>query len=214
LLFAHPEIRPNLFHDGLPIILSAPFTQSTHGQLNNRWEFSTVANHLHTCGPQHRLVASGDVLSFVNRAMRLTCGKLLKQFDWNKWQESEYLQLDQNYDQGMLGTPKPLSNYGAVFLLVWRYNNKALDGQKKACCACNGSPRTGQACVLDETYANCVNQMSSRIFYTIAVAEKLLIFGAMSPTHSQRPHLSNRDSSSAPTVPLWNGGHSTGNIPH
>jgi hypothetical protein len=35
LLFAHPEIRPNLSHNGLPIVLSAPFSQSTHGQLNN-----------------------------------------------------------------------------------------------------------------------------------------------------------------------------------
>ncbi len=71
-LFAHPEIRPNLSHDGLPIVSSAPFTQSTHDQLNNRWEFSTVTDHLRTCGPQHQLIASGDVLNFVNRAMHLT----------------------------------------------------------------------------------------------------------------------------------------------
>jgi hypothetical protein len=35
LLFAHPEVRPNLSHDGLPIISSAPFSQATHNQLNN-----------------------------------------------------------------------------------------------------------------------------------------------------------------------------------
>jgi hypothetical protein len=35
LLFAHPEVRPNLSHDGLPIISSAPFSQATHDQLNN-----------------------------------------------------------------------------------------------------------------------------------------------------------------------------------
>jgi hypothetical protein len=66
LLFAHLEIRPNFSHDGLPIVLAAPFTQSTHNQLNNRREFCTVANHLRTYGPQHCLVASGDVLNFIN----------------------------------------------------------------------------------------------------------------------------------------------------
>jgi hypothetical protein len=39
-------------------------------------------------------------------------------------------------------------------------------------------PRTGQACVLNETYANCVDQTSSRLFYAIAAAENLLIFCA------------------------------------
>ena len=36
LFFAHPEIRPNLSHGGLPIFSSAPSTQSTHDQLKNR----------------------------------------------------------------------------------------------------------------------------------------------------------------------------------
>ncbi len=39
LLFAHLEIQPNLLHNGLPIVLSAPFLQSTHDQLNKRWYF-------------------------------------------------------------------------------------------------------------------------------------------------------------------------------
>jgi hypothetical protein len=110
--------------------------------------------------------------------MYLTQGKLLKQLDWNEWQESEYLHLDQYYDQGMFGTPKPFSNDNAVFPLVWTYNIKAVDGQKKTQCTCDGSPRTGRACVPDETYANCVDQTSSQLVYAIAAAENLLIFGA------------------------------------
>jgi len=51
LLFAHPEVWPNLSHDGLPIMSSAPFSQATHDQLNNRWEFTTVADHLCSCRP-------------------------------------------------------------------------------------------------------------------------------------------------------------------
>lgn len=50
LLFAHPEIRPDISHRGLPIVSSTPlFSQQVHDQLNNRWEFSTVLDHLH-CG--------------------------------------------------------------------------------------------------------------------------------------------------------------------
>jgi hypothetical protein len=66
LLFAHPEIQPNLSHNGLPIVSSALFSQSTHDQLNNRWEFSTVADHLCSTRPAHSLVSSGDVLNVVN----------------------------------------------------------------------------------------------------------------------------------------------------
>ena len=65
LKFAHPEIRPNLSHDGLPIVSSAPFTQHVHDQLNNRWEFTTVADHLRTSAPTTQHVPSGGVLNMV-----------------------------------------------------------------------------------------------------------------------------------------------------
>jgi hypothetical protein len=35
--FAHPEIRPNLTHDGIPIVLSALFTMAAHDQLNSQF---------------------------------------------------------------------------------------------------------------------------------------------------------------------------------
>jgi hypothetical protein len=37
--------------------------------------------------------------------MRLTCGKLLLQRDWKDWQDSEFLQLDQYFTQGMFSNP-------------------------------------------------------------------------------------------------------------
>ena len=110
--------------------------------------------------------------------MRLTRGKLLKQPDWDEWQDSEYLQLDQYFDQGMFGIPQRVDDKASVFHTVWTYVIKALDGRKKARFACDGSPRSGQARILDETYANCVDQTSSRLFYGIAAAENLLIYGA------------------------------------
>jgi hypothetical protein len=188
LLFAHPEIRPNLSHNGLPIVSSAPFSQSTHNQLNNYWEFSTVADHLRSTRSNHTLVSSGDIHNIVNRVMKLTHGELLKQVDWNNWQESEYLQLNQYHDQGMFSLPQTVDEDAAIFPLVWTYNVKALDGPKKARCICDGSPRTGQATILNETYTNCVDQTSSRLFYGIAAAENMLIFGDdVSNTFAEAP---------------------------
>ncbi len=61
LLFAHPEIRPNISHNGLPIVSSAPFTQHIHDQMNNRWEFTSVAEYLHSSTPSYQHVDSGGV---------------------------------------------------------------------------------------------------------------------------------------------------------
>jgi len=95
LLFAHSKVQPNLSHDGLPIISSALFSQATHDQLNNRWEFTTVANHLRSCRPIHSTAVSGGIYKVITKVMKLTQDKLLKGPDWDEWQSSEYLQLDQ-----------------------------------------------------------------------------------------------------------------------
>jgi hypothetical protein len=51
LLFTHPEIRQDISHDGLPIVSSAPFSQQVHDQMNKRWDFTTVADHLRKAPP-------------------------------------------------------------------------------------------------------------------------------------------------------------------
>jgi hypothetical protein len=78
----------------------------------------------------------------------------------------------------MFGPPVKWQDDMAVFHSVWTYAIKAVDSRKKARWACDGSPRSGQAKILDETYANCVDQTCSRIFYAIAAAENLLVYGA------------------------------------
>jgi hypothetical protein len=157
---------------------SSPFSLRAHDQSNNWWEFTTVAEHLTTSKPTNTLVNSGDVLNVTTRVMRLTWGKLLKQPDWEEWQMLEFLQLDQYDAQGMFGQPVPQLVDMAVFHSVWTYAIKAVDSRKKARWACDGSPRSGQAKILDETYANCVDQTSARLFYAIAAAENLMIYGA------------------------------------
>jgi hypothetical protein len=99
--------------------------------------------------------------------MKLTRGKLNKQPDWNKWLASEYVQLDQYDAQGIFGDPTEVNSDAAVFCMVWTYAIKALDRWYKARCTCNGLPCSGQARILDETYANCVDQSGARIFYSI-----------------------------------------------
>ena len=126
---------------------------------------------------QYDIVDSGDVLNYTTRVMKLTRGKLLSQNDWTDWQDSEYLQLDQYYAQGMFGNPVCSQYRDAIFYLVWTYAIKAVDGRKKARCVCDGSTRFGSVQILDETYANCVDQTSSCLFYAIAAAD-LLIFGS------------------------------------
>jgi hypothetical protein len=137
-----------------------------------------VASHLRSCKPPYELINSGDVLNVVTRVMRLTRGKLMKQPDWDEWQSSELLQLNQYDEQGMFGQPVPVADKMAVFHSMWTYAIKALDSRKKARWACDGLPRSGQAKILDETYANCVDQTSSHLFYAVSAAENLLIYGA------------------------------------
>jgi hypothetical protein len=64
--------------------------------------------------------------------MKLTCGCLLKGPDWDEWQESEYLQLNQHDKQGVFGIPTHVENNAVIFHLVWTYNIKALNLRKKA----------------------------------------------------------------------------------
>ena len=64
-----------------------------------------------------------------------------KQPNWDEWQSSEYLQLDQYFEQGMFGIPQLVDENAAVFHTVWAYAIKALDGRKKARFACDGLPR-------------------------------------------------------------------------
>jgi hypothetical protein len=130
LLFAYLEIRQDISHNGLPIMHSGNFSQATHDQLNNCWDFLTLAPRLQGPCP-YDIEETGEVLNYVTHVMHLTQGKLLKQQDWHNWQDSEFLQLDQYFTQGMFGDPCAVTSDEAVFNLVWTYSIKALDGRKK-----------------------------------------------------------------------------------
>ena len=174
LLVSASEIRDGLTNDSIP--------QLTLDQLNPR-HFFKIPSHTghHTNATLARMIHQswdGGVLQYITRAHKLTRGVLLKQSDWEEWQKSEFLQLDQYELQGMFGDPAVFSNGNAVFNLVWTYAVKEVDGRKKARCTCDGSTRGGQVRILDYTYANSPDHTCSRIFYALAAAENLVIFGA------------------------------------
>jgi hypothetical protein len=78
----------------------------------------------------------------------------------------------------MFGPPDRVDSEATVFHSVRTYAIKALDGKKKTRWMCDGLIHLGQAQILDETYANCVDQTSSCLFYATAAVGNLLIFGA------------------------------------
>jgi hypothetical protein len=128
--------------------------------------------------PPYEVIMDGDVFNTTTKVMKLTRGKLLQQEDWNDWQESEYLQLNQYEDQGMFDHPMAVLEEDAVFHLIWTYNIKVVDSPKKTRCVCDGSTRSGHVCILAKMYANCVDQTSARLFYAVATAKNLLVYGA------------------------------------
>ncbi len=178
LLFSHPEVTPDISNKGLPVMSKSDFSQFTHNQLNNRLALINDGLRVQRM-PKYSVMESGNVLNYTTRIMKLTHGKLINWDDWSDWQDSEFLQLNQYDAQGMFGDPVDARDDYAIFHLVWMtYVIKALDGRKKARCVCDGSTRSGLVQVLDKTYANCIDQTSLRLFYAVAAAENLLVFGA------------------------------------
>jgi hypothetical protein len=145
--------------------------------------------------------------------MRLTRGRLLQQTDWEDWQHSEYLQLNQYSNQGCFGEPTAIDKEDAVFHLVWTYNIKVLNGRKKARCICDGSSRSGLVKVLDEVYANFVDQTSSRLFYAMAAPKTSSCLAPMFAMHSPRHHPQSKDSTFIQTVLSTSGGSTIKVVP-
>jgi hypothetical protein len=91
----------------------------------------------------------------------------MHQDDWNEWHELELFQLNQN-DKEVCCLQPHLNVRGQI----------GACGRKKACKTCDGSTRGGQVCVLDDLYANALDQTGSRIFYALSAVENKLVYGA------------------------------------
>jgi hypothetical protein len=188
LLFAHPEISHGLSNKGIPLLRRDQISQFNINQLNDQWTPKPTPTPVLPKAPNYNIVIDGDIRNVVTKVMKLTQGKMMKQDDWTEWNKSEHLQLDQYDKQFMFGKPVIAENDSAIFHLIWTYVVKELNGQKKACCVCDGSSCSRQVQVLDHTYANCVDRMGSRIFYPISAAENMLVCGAdMSNAFAEAP---------------------------
>jgi len=151
--FAFDEIRNNLTDEGVP--------QLYHDQLN------IIQKHLTDIAVARSAKAS----------KKLTRRYLQTQLEWKEWEASEFKLLDQYHKQDMFGDPIPAPHGAAVFDWVWDYKEK-VDGTKKARGVCNGSPRAGKVESNAPTYAACVDQTGSRVFYATCALEGKLVFGS------------------------------------
>ncbi len=70
LLFAYPEIRQDISHNGLQIMPSGDISQATHNQLNNCWDFLMLTPWLQQTHP-YDIEESGNVLNYVTCVMHL-----------------------------------------------------------------------------------------------------------------------------------------------
>jgi hypothetical protein len=133
---------------------------------NIRFTFDEIRNSLSASGlPQLYFDQLRDVCQILTSlrtpapptavANRLTRKGLKNQPNWNEWQSSDFLQLDDCDAQGMFGAPCAPDPGRALFHWVWLYKIKENENNhlKKACAVCDGSTRGGQAQVQEQMYA-------------------------------------------------------------
>ena len=109
----------------------------------------------------------------------LTRPQLMKQPDWEEWEQSEFTQLEQYKRQKMFGNPGPLPDTNitySVLPMIWVYVIKT-DGRKKARCVANGASHFKGTITLANTYAACLDQSACRLFWAIAAIKCKKVYG-------------------------------------
>ena len=114
--------------------------------------------------------------------------RILKQRDnWNTWEQSEWKQLSSYQKQNMFGDPIPCPppkkdknktlKHLTVLPFMWTYLFK--DGTTpKARGTYNGEKRYGRDVTMAHTYASCVEQPASRMFWSLATLNGMTVIGA------------------------------------
>jgi hypothetical protein len=114
--------------------------------------------------------------------LNATRAKLKLQADFDNWIQGEWAQLDKYELQNMFGDPIPWPDGATVLPFVWTYLLKQcpLTGNLiyKARATCNGGSRYGRAVTMAETYATCVEQPASRMYWSLTASHNLLAMGA------------------------------------
>ena len=79
--------------------------------------------------------------------------------------------------QNMFGNPMPPPKHANIINFLWTYGIKT-DGTKKARCVCNGNPRRKGTVTLAHTFATCLEQPGSRVFWASASIHDMIVVGA------------------------------------
>ena len=165
-----PSLQPDQIRHLHDILQETSASISSHGLVHNR-ATPFPSETPHTSAPWVQK-ASQDT-------KKLCCKDLIHAGDWKEWEQAEWLQLNQYHQQHLFGEPCPPPANRGISNLVWSHYYKT-DGSnnRKARCTCDGSPRSGQAHTLDHTYASCVDQNATRLFYANAALQNHVIAGA------------------------------------
>ena len=113
----------------------------------------------------------------IKKKKKLTRRYLKTLSNWNEWKKSENTQLELYAKQNMFKSPVACPPNANVLHLIWAYRIKD-DGTLKARCVCNGNPKRKGTVTLDHTYAACLAQTGSRIFWALSAVQGLLVVGA------------------------------------
>ena len=155
-------------------------------QLNFDQFLNVAAHHQNILTDNLKVIVDAEIdhddQIHINKMVKnaLTRAKLLKQPDWSKWEQSEFLQLDQYERQNMFGRPGPIPDdvpNPSILPMIWVYIIK-VDGRYKARCVANGAPHLKGSLTLAQTYAACLEQSGCRIFWALSAAKNKIIFGA------------------------------------
>ena len=136
----------------------------------------------HDESPYRPDLATDQMDPYINKLDKptLTRKRLQTQDDWNEWQNSEWLQLDQYVTQDMFDEPGDLPTDLEdinVLPMIWTYLVKSC-GRKKARCVANGAPHLKGSVTLANTYAACLEQTAARVFWAIAAIQGKQVFGS------------------------------------
>ena len=184
MTIAHEEVKNLHTAEGVP--------QSHFDQLN------AIAHHLHAVKNNTESWTSSQPCPVEEDAahcatingtlpVKLTRRIVMKQPDWDLWEQSEFKQHDACKAQNMFGEPIPPPQpttdktgkriEATMLPFVWTCLHK--DGNKqKARGTCNGGKQCGKAVTLAHTHASCVEQPAARLFHALAALEGMTIPGA------------------------------------
>jgi hypothetical protein len=94
-----------------------------------------------------------------------------------EWQQGEFKQLDRMRDLNMFGAPVPPPPNAIVLRMHWQYQIKR-SGERRSRSCCDGSPRAAPMLhQVASTYASCVEQPVQRLFFALAAANDMKVYG-------------------------------------